>query len=267
MLLVSVVWTCWYVFHIEERVGEANGVSLYRTQVEIAGVKDFKTREAGLGQVIQNIVASVISLPRPIRRVCYVQICAFMGWFPFLFFGTTWMGEIMAKETGIDPPVDEATRAGDLAMLFYSVVAVVAGTVLPYLNKLDQRLLAPEATQSNEDMDSDAEEELELARVRETVRQWRAEAARDGRPLKLPTMPFMLRNIWTASLALFAAVMLATFWIKTVFAATIAISLLGVSWACAVWVPFAIIMQVCPSPHTPVFEKYWMSPRTNPTLV
>lgn len=27
----------------------------------------------------------------------------------------------MAKETGIDPPVEAATRAGDLAMLFYSV--------------------------------------------------------------------------------------------------------------------------------------------------
>lgn len=53
----------------------------------------------------------------------------------------------------------------------------------------------------------------------------------------------MLRNIWTASLALFAAVMLATFWIQTVWAATVAISLLGISWACAVWVPFAIIMQ------------------------
>lgn len=124
-----------------------------------------------------------------------------------------------------------------------SIVAVVAGTVLPYLNQLDQRLLAPDVP-VDPDLDSDAEEDLELIYVRELVRQWKAEAAREGRPLKLPTMPFMLRNIWTASLALFAAVMLATFWIKTVWAATIAISLLGISWACAVWVPFAIIMQV-----------------------
>ena len=34
---------------------------------------------------------------------------------------TTWIGEIMARERGIDPPVEEATRAGDLAMLFYSI--------------------------------------------------------------------------------------------------------------------------------------------------
>lgn len=92
-------------------------------------------------------------------------------------------------------------------------------------------------------MEDEDDEDEELVRVRELVRQWKAEAAREGKPLKLPTMPFMLRNIWTASLLLFALVMLATFWIKTVWQATIAISLLGVSWACAVWVPFAIIMQ------------------------
>ncbi|KAF8305438.1 MFS general substrate transporter [Clavulina sp. PMI_390] len=222
VLIVSVVWTCW-------------------TQVETPGTKDFKNREGGLGQVIKSIVTSVINLPKPVRRVCYVQICAFMGWFPFLFFGTTWMGEIMAKETGIDPPVEEATQAGDLAMLFYSIVAIFAGTVLPWLNQLDQRLLVNDTPVVDED-DSD-ESESELQRVRELVRQWKAEAAREGKPLKLPTMPFMLRNIWTASLMLFALVMLATFWIRTRWQATVAISLLGISWACAVWVPFAIIMQ------------------------
>lgn len=118
-------------------------------------------------------------------------------------------------------------------------MAIVAGTVLPYLNQLDQRLLANEAPIEDEDDDDE-----EMTRVRELLRQWKAEAAREGKPLKLPTMPFMLRNIWTASLALFALVMLSTFWITTVWQATIAISLLGVSWACAVWVPFAIIMQV-----------------------
>jgi hypothetical protein len=27
----------------------------------------------------------------------------------------------MAKETGVDPDVEDATRAGDMAMLFYSI--------------------------------------------------------------------------------------------------------------------------------------------------
>ncbi len=41
--------------------------------------------------------------------------------FPFLFFGTTWMGVVMSEETGRDPNKDEATVAGDRAMLIYSV--------------------------------------------------------------------------------------------------------------------------------------------------
>lgn len=36
--------------------------------------------------VIRNIYVAVTKLPRPIRRVCLVQVFAFMGWFPFLFY-------------------------------------------------------------------------------------------------------------------------------------------------------------------------------------
>lgn len=36
--------------------------------------------------VLRNIWNAVVNLPKPIRRVCYVQFFAFMGWFPFLFY-------------------------------------------------------------------------------------------------------------------------------------------------------------------------------------
>jgi len=43
-----------------------------------------------------------------------------MGWFPYLFYSTTWVAEVMATEIGKDPNVDDATRAGVLALLIYS---------------------------------------------------------------------------------------------------------------------------------------------------
>jgi solute carrier family 45 protein 1/2/4 len=46
--------------------------------------------------------------------------------FPFLFFGTTWMGVVMSEETGTDPDKDKATVAGDRAMLIYSVGEYIA---------------------------------------------------------------------------------------------------------------------------------------------
>ncbi|KAF8341364.1 major facilitator superfamily domain-containing protein [Cantharellus anzutake] len=215
VLIITVWWTCW-------------------TQIEVSGAKGFKNREEGLHQIFKNIYSSVVNLPKPVRRVCFVQVCAFMGWFPFLFYGTTWIGEVMARERGLDPPVEEATRAGDFAMLWYSIVAIFAGTLLPWLNQRDRRLLASE---EDENVDQ------ELARIRAMVREWKAEAARAGKPLQLPTMPFMLRNIWTAALVLFVAVMASTFFIQTVFHASVAISILGICWAVACWIPFAIIMS------------------------
>lgn len=212
------------------------------TQEETEKEIDPLVREDGrLMDVIKTIYNAALNLPRPIRRVCYVQLCAWVGWFPFLFFGTTWMGVVMSEEQNRDPEKDEATRAGDRAMLIYSVVAVIAGTILPFLASRDQRLLLPElpVDPANPEAAADAE----LTRVRELVRQWRAEAARDGKPLKLPTMPFMLRNIWTGALVLYALAMMSTFFVKTVASATVIIALLGICWAVACWVPFAIIME------------------------
>lgn len=188
--------------------------------------------------VINNISKAIYHLPKPIRRVCIVQVFAFMGWFPFLFYATVWVGEVMAQEMDAEPTVAEATRAGELALLLSSIVSVVVGTVLPYLAQRDSRLL------SNKIVDDDNEDEdEEISRIRAMVRSWKAEAARMGRPLHLPAMPFMLRNIWTGGLLLFGLLMMSTFFVKTVWQATLVIALVGVSWAIACWVPFAIIME------------------------
>lgn len=223
LVLVVTVWITCFTQHEKERPQNTED-----------------REDSGMVEVVRNISRAVSTLPRPVRRVCYVQVCAFMGWFPFLFYSTTWVGEIMAYEIDRDPDPEEATRKGEFALLIYSFVAVIAGTALPYLAAMDARLLK----QIDKEMeDAEAEMDAELVKIREMVRQWKAEAARKNHPLQLPRMPFMLRNIWTAALVLFGVIMMSTFFITTVFQATIAISLLGICWAVACWVPFAIIMQ------------------------
>ena len=59
-------------------------------------------------------------------------------------------------------------------------------------------------------------DDVEIARIRDLVRRWRTEAARQGKKLVLPTMPFMLRNIWTVALGLFACLMMLTVFVRTV---------------------------------------------------
>lgn len=87
------------------------------------------------------------------------------------------------------------------------VVAVMAGTLLPHLAGRDRRLMPYK---------SDVNEDAELTRLRNVVRVWRAEAARKGKPLRLPVMPFLLRNIWTGALLLFSILTFSTFFISTV---------------------------------------------------
>ena len=94
-----------------------------------------------------------------------------------------------------------------LLFLICHKVGVIAGTVLPHLASRDRRLIG-----HKNDVDGGAE----LSRIRETVRQWRVDAARQGKPLRLPVMPFLLRNIWTGALLFFSLLMFSTFFITTV---------------------------------------------------
>ncbi|KAF8663452.1 hypothetical protein AX16_001022 [Volvariella volvacea WC 439] len=198
--------------------------------------------EGSFHEIFSNIHVALVNLPKAIRRVCYVQIFAFMGWFPFLFYSTTYVGQVMAYELGHEPDHEIAIRTGEFAMLIYSIVGVIAGTVLPHLANRDRRLMAHK---------NDVDEDAELSRIRETVREWRIEAARQGKPLKLPVMPFLLRNIWTGALLFFSLLTFSTFFISTVFQATIFISLVGICWAVAMWVPFSIIMELLKEPPPP----------------
>ncbi|KAF8591426.1 MFS general substrate transporter [Ramaria rubella] len=216
VILVITVWiTCW-------------------TQDELQR-KPNLNEESGIREVMGNIYNAITNLPKPIRKVCFVQIFAFMAWFPFLFYSTTYIGQVMARQDDKDPDVDVATRAGNFAMLMYSLVAVIAGSLLPQLTKRNERLL---------DTDEKEDEEAELVRIRHIVATWRTDASSKSRSFKLPRMPLTLRDVWSFALVLYGVISICTFFISTVVQATIAVALIGICWAVAVWAPFAMIMEV-----------------------
>jgi len=83
-----------------------------------------------LRDIVGTIYDAARHLPKPVRRVCIVQIAAFMGWFPYLFYSTTYVAEVMRNELGHAPDIDEATRAGSLALLIYSFGIYAISTVM-----------------------------------------------------------------------------------------------------------------------------------------
>lgn len=76
-------------------------------------------------------------LPERIQAICWVQFWAWIGWFPFLFYGSTWVGEIYLRyeASGRDQSkdaLDEVGQQGSRALIVYSIVGTVAAIVLPW---------------------------------------------------------------------------------------------------------------------------------------
>jgi len=153
---------------------------------------------------IGNIWRALRKLPAELQRICNVQFFAWMGWFPFLFYSTTWVGEILSRydqgDHGGDGTVAE--RAGSFALLCWAGLAVFTGIVIP---KVTPQEIGLEA--------------------------W-------------PRNPFTLRNLWTMSLVWFAVCMGMTWFVDDLWAATGVIALCGVPWAVAMWVPFAMVGEI-----------------------
>lgn len=112
-------------------------------------------------------------------------------------------------------------------------MAVIAGVALPYLARRDPRLLPEEGD----------DEQAHIQRLRLHLHQWREEASASGKSVQLPWRPLLLRDIWAGAMVFFTILTLSSFLISTVPAAIAMISLVGICWSVACWVPFAIIME------------------------
>ncbi|KAJ2882860.1 hypothetical protein IWW38_005610 [Coemansia aciculifera] len=104
----------------------------------IVKADDDRVRRGGGGggewsAMLRAVVRGVRWLPLAVQRICNVQFFAWVAWFPFLFFATTWVTEIMARTGDISDPefIDRATRAGSFALFLYSVTSLLCSIVLP----------------------------------------------------------------------------------------------------------------------------------------
>ena len=58
------------------------------------------------------------------------------GWFPFLFYGTTWVGEIYFRYSATSTPKDilgEVGRVGSLALIVFSIITLIGSVLLPWV--------------------------------------------------------------------------------------------------------------------------------------
>ncbi|KAI8594668.1 sugar transporter [Dissophora ornata] len=195
-------------------------------EVQYVPTEEDKKRSAW--STLGNIWKVFRKLPAEIQRICNVQFFAWMGWFPFLFYSTSWVGEILHRydndndnnynsqsiyimTSSSSPPPDDNTaaeRAGSFALLCWAGVAVVCGILIPKITP----------------------QEIGIER-------W-------------PRNPFTLKNLWTMSMVWFAVCMGMTWFVDDLWAATGVIALCGVPWAVAMWIPFAMVGEIIKSSIT-----------------
>ncbi|KAI9166922.1 alpha-glucoside permease [Paramyrothecium foliicola] len=181
-----------------------------------------------------TISKSIQRLPPQIKRVCQVQFCAWIGFFPLLFYTSSYIGEIYVEPyleanphmtpKELDKLYEQATRVGTFALLINSVVSLLTNVFLPFF-------IAP--TYDTQPVIAGVPGETDGAPIED------AEQPSILDYLRIPGLT--LTRAWLGSLLLFSGAMFCTVLVRTITAATVLIGLVGITWAMTLWAPWAII--------------------------
>lgn len=205
---------------------------------------DSYTRDAdvrsGALKMISKILKTTMNLPDRIQAICWVQFWAWIGtlielrctdtsadirsigWFPFLFYSTTWVGEVYfryhpeADAAASKDTLGDVGRIGSLSLVVFSIITFLGSVLLPWVVK------SPD-TDRNRNF---------------TPRP---------PPAFAPIVNVLYKHkpdlvtAWQFSHLIFAAAMFFAPFVRSLRMATIIVSICGIPWALACWAPFAFM--------------------------
>lgn len=203
-LCVTVGVTCWAV---NERVLISDG-------------KD-SPGQLGAIETVTQILRTAVNLPKRIAAICFVQFWAWIGWFPFLFYSTTWVGEIYlrydapAAAREAEDTLGQVGRIGSMSLIAFSTITFAGSVMLPWL------VNPPE----DEKPDFTPRPPAIIAPIVIEVEKYR------------PT----LLTAWTISHCIFAGSMILAPFVTSLHGATVLVAICGISWAITCWAPFTFM--------------------------
>ncbi|KAF2012721.1 hypothetical protein BU24DRAFT_257875 [Aaosphaeria arxii CBS 175.79] len=214
--------------------------------------------EEGLLAFFKSLYRSVRKLPLQIKRVCQVQFFAWIGWFPFLFYITTYVGEIYTEpefeahpdltDTQINDLLEEGTRIGSRALLIFAITTFAASVFLPFIipptyeaPKADHVTtpMTPMTPTTPHSMSGSGYFSYDPHKSQKKPQKWSDRWARYANILQISSLT--LRRAWFLSHIMFAVLMAATFFVRSTFTATVLVGLIGIPWGITNWAPFALI--------------------------
>jgi solute carrier family 45 protein 1/2/4 len=193
--------------------------------------------KSGVMAFFRKIFTSIKRLPPQTKKVCQVQFCAWIGFFPMLFYTSAYIGEIYAEPflrqnpnmtpEELDKLYEDATREGTFALLIFAIMGLATNVFLPFLieptYETQPGITAAAPGEAPGALKSYDEEEK---------KSWLDHLVIPG---------FTLRRAWMLAQLLFTGSMLCTVFVRSVTAATVLIGLVGITWALTLWAPWAII--------------------------
>lgn len=214
---------------------------------------------SGVVAIFRTLLYSVKSLPPQIKRVCLVQIFNWIGWFPFLFYTTTYVGALYAEPYLLEDPdmsdeainevFEEGVRRGSFAMFIFSITTLAASITLPLIISPTYR--AVEQSRSTTPMTpmGPGSQSQPIHGDDSDYFSRKTRTTRFGPGLKSFLTPkfsirvpwLTIRRAWILSHIAFAFLIWLTLLTRSPWATTCIIAAMGAPWALTNWAPFALI--------------------------
>ncbi|KAL2064976.1 hypothetical protein VTL71DRAFT_4116 [Oculimacula yallundae] len=111
------------------------------TERVLISSKDDHVPSKGLSQIVSRVYHAATTLPPRMQAICNIQLWMGIGWFPFMFYSTTFVGEIYFR---YDAPHDikhskdalgEIGRIGSFSLVIFSLVTFIGALVIPLFVK------------------------------------------------------------------------------------------------------------------------------------
>ncbi|TGO63551.1 hypothetical protein BCON_0012g00410 [Botryotinia convoluta] len=194
---------------------------------------DASSKKQSFAGNLRRIFSSTKTCPREIRKICMVQFFAWIGWFPFLFYITSYLGGLYEAEyTAISkketptlafPTISSLTtsphsiRHATFIMILFALVALISNLTLPLF-------ISPSSISSKD------QKPTFISRLH----------------IKFLTLP----RVWTFSHILTTLLTISTLLTSTFVSTSILVIFLGISWATTTWIPLALIStEISQSQH------------------
>jgi solute carrier family 45 protein 1/2/4 len=164
-------------------------------------------------RIFQYLMDGFSQTPKRVRQVFLIQFFSWTGWFGFLFYSTSFIGQLYVDEqtrnnvTISSSVKDHGMRLGARANLLFATVALATNIVLPSLSCMWKSMSESSGIHKNKLHDSSSQ----------------------------------LSNIWSFGQAVYVMSVLSTTMVSSSTTGTFLIAIAGFSWGVTQWVPFAII--------------------------